>query len=304
MLGNIIDIKKFTVHDGPGIRSTVFLKGCPLRCLWCHNPEGIDNKISLWYFEKKCIRCHKCIPSCGNNALSIGEGTVPHIHIDTNLCRNMGKCVEVCPTNALCFDGQEISSDEIIRILLEDKEFYEQSGGGITISGGDPTFQYAFSLEILKGCKKENIHTAIETCMHTKKDILEQFLPYTDLFIVDIKLFDSVEHQKYTGVINEQILSNFKFLTGKGVPLLVRIPLIPGITATDENIRNISRYVARINKGIPLELMNYNPLGENKYRLMNKGYDAIKCLKPLSENELDSLYQIIENEGITAIRDS
>lgn len=304
MLGNIIDIKKFTVHDGPGIRSTVFLKGCPLTCLWCHNPEGIENKVNLWYFEKKCIRCHKCISSCGNNALLAGEGTQPHICIDINRCSNMGNCVDVCPTAALCFDGREISSDEVIRILLEDIDFYKQSGGGITLSGGDPTFQHAFSLEILKGCKNQKIHTAIETCMHVTKDILERFIPYTDLFIVDIKLFDSEGHKKYTGVRNEQILSNFKFLASRDVCLQVRIPLIPGITATEKNVRAISRYVFSINKDIPIELMNYNPLAENKYRLMHKDNAVIKDMKPLQEKDLDSLYRIMKDEGITVIRET
>jgi pyruvate formate lyase activating enzyme len=304
MLGNIIDIKKFTVHDGPGIRSTVFLKGCPLSCLWCHNPEGIENKINLWYFEKKCIKCNQCISACRNTALSIGEENQSYICIDHNRCSNMGNCVNVCPTAALCFDGREISSEEIINILLEDRIFYEQSGGGITVSGGEPTYQHAFSLEILKRCKDQKIHTAIETCMYAKKAILERFIPYTDLFLVDIKLFDSEEHKKYTGVANEQILSNFRFLAEKNVSMQVRIPLISGITTTEENIRSISSFVFSINKGIPIELMNYNSLAENKYRLMGKDYSAIKDLKPLPEKNLHSLYRIIEEEGITVIRET
>ncbi len=304
MLGNIIDIKKFTVHDGPGIRSTVFLKGCPLNCLWCHNPEGIESRISLWYFEKKCIRCHRCIPACGNGALSLGEESRPHICIDRNRCGNLGSCVDACPTAALCFDGRAISPEEVVSILLEDRSFYQQSGGGITLSGGEPTCQHAFSLEILKGCKSHKIHTAIETCMHVKRDILERFIPYTDLFLVDVKLFDNGEHQKYTGVRNEQILSNFRFLADQAVPMQVRIPLIPGITATAENLRAIARYIAGINGQIPIELMNYNPLAGNKYRLMHKDYSAIKDMRPLPETELDSLYRILEEEGAKVIRET
>lgn len=304
MVGNIIDIKKFTLHDGPGIRSTVFLKGCPLRCVWCHNPEGLENKINLWYFENKCIKCHKCIPSCSNKALSIGEK--PHIAIDRDRCTNAGKCVDVCPTRALCFDGKEVSLENVVDILMEDKAFYSQSGGGITISGGDPLYQFDFSLEILKACKKENIHTAIETSMYAKRDILKKFINLVDLFIVDIKLFDSPAHEKYTGVGNELIKSNFEYLVSQKVNLLVRIPLIPGITATEENIRNISSFVynaAAENtfKSVPIELMNYNPLAENKYRLMGKSSEILKEMKPLSESGLNRLYDIMRNEEIKIV---
>lgn len=302
MTGNIIDIKKFTIHDGPGIRSTVFLKGCPLSCVWCHNPEGIDKKINLWYFESKCIKCHKCISSCLNKALSIAEK--PHIVINKGKCTNAGSCVEICPTAALCFDGKEISALDAVNVLLEDKAFYQQSGGGITISGGDPLFQFDFSLEILKACKRENIHTAIETCMYAKRDILEKFIDCVDLFIVDLKLFDSNDHEKYTGVRNELIKSNFEYLALQNVNILLRIPLIPGITATKENVKNISAFVKNISSKIPIELMNYNPLAENKYRLMHKDYDVLKGMKPLLDNEFDQLYQIVKNEGLEIVRET
>ncbi len=301
MYGNIIDIKKFTVHDGPGIRSTVFLKGCPLRCIWCHNPEGIDSKINLWYFEKKCIGCHRCVAACKNSALSIGNAS-PHIVIDREKCINAGDCVEVCPTAALCFDGKRVSQEEVVDVLLEDKPFYNKSGGGITISGGDPLFQHEFSLGTLKDCKKHNIHTAIETCMYAKKEIFEKFFDYVDLFIVDLKIFNSANHKKYTGVGNELIKSNFEFLASKKENILVRIPLVPGITATKENIGEIASFVCEVNNKIPIELMNYNPLGENKYRLMGKYNGLINGLKPLPEPELDELYQVIADKGVKIVR--
>lgn len=303
MDGNIIDIKRFTIHDGPGIRSTVFLKGCPLKCLWCHNPEGIENRLNLWYFESKCIKCNKCIAACPNKALSIGSDNEPYIKIDRALCQGCSKCIEVCPTSALCFDGKLMSSKEVADILLEDKAFYDQSGGGITISGGEPTFQYGFSLEILKLCKVQGVHTAIETCMHANWNVLEKFIDYVDLFIVDIKLFDSKKHEKYTGVGNELILANFKKLVSRNVDIHARIPLIPRMTATDDNIRDIAKFIHNLNNNIPLELMNYNPLAENKYRLMNKEHEELKSMKPFSLNELEHFYRIIEEEGLTAIRD-
>lgn len=303
MNGNIIDIKKFTVHDGPGIRSTVFLKGCPLRCVWCHNPEGIESKINLWYFEKKCIRCNKCVAACQNEAIST-TGSSPHIMINKTKCTNAGACVAICPTEALCFDGKEVSSEEVIKKLLEDKPFYEHSGGGITISGGDPIFQADFSLEILKACKSHQIHTAIETCMFGKQEIFEELIKVVDLFIVDLKIFDSYVHKKYTGVDNERIKSNFKFIASQQVKVMVRIPLIPGITANHENIRQIARFVHQVKDTIPIELMNYNLLTENKYRLMDKEYGVIKGMRPLLHKELDELYQVIHEEGVETIRET
>lgn len=302
MNGNIIDIKKFTVHDGPGIRSTVFLKGCPLSCVWCHNPEGIDSKINLWYFEKKCIGCHRCVAACKNDALAVGSGS-PHIIIDREKCTNAGNCAEACPTAALSFDGKTVSRQEVVDALIEDKPFYDKSGGGITISGGDPLLQYEFSLGILKDCKEHKIHTAIETCMYAKKEILEKFLEYVDLFIVDMKIFNSITHKEYTGVENGLIKSNFKFLASKKEHILVRIPLVPGITATKENIGEIAAFVHEINSRIPIELMNFNPLGENKYRLMGKKHGLLKGMKPLPEAELDELYQTIADKGVEIIRE-
>ena len=303
MDGNIIDIKKFTVHDGPGIRSTVFLKGCPLRCIWCHNPEGMENKIRLWYFEKKCIGCHKCIAVCSGHALTAQPGH-PHIQIDKAKCTNSGKCVEVCPAEALCFDGKTVSHQNVVDILLEDKDFYDRSGGGITISGGAPLFQAEFALEILKACKGHNIQTAIETCMFSGREALRGFLPYVDLFIVDLKLFDSSDHKKYTGVENELIKSNFRFIASQKENILVRIPLIPGITATKENISKIAAFVHHTRNKIPIELINFNPLAVTKYRLMGKEYDAIKRLKRLSDNEVDELYAVIEGENVETVRET
>ncbi len=303
MKGNIIDIRRFTIHDGHGIRSTVFFKGCPLRCEWCQNPEGIGKEIELWYFESKCIQCHSCLNVCQNNALSSQTGH-PHIVIDKEKCTNMGQCVEVCPTGALCFDGKTITHEEVVEELLKDLPFYQQSGGGITLSGGEPLYQPELALEILKLCKEHNLHTAVETCLYYKKKTLQLVLDYVDLFYVDIKLYDDSEHKKYTGAGNEIIKDNFKFLASTDKEIIVRIPMIPGITANKENIGRIAEFVWDTNKNIPIELMNYNPLAQNKYVLMGKDNPAIKDMKPLEESELDEFYDLLQVVGIKVIRET
>ncbi|PKM56467.1 MAG: glycyl-radical enzyme activating protein [Firmicutes bacterium HGW-Firmicutes-3] len=303
MIGTIFDIKKFAVHDGPGIRSTVFLKGCHLNCIWCHNPEGISPKVNLWYFENKCIKCHKCIGSCQNNALSIQKEPLSHIKIDTEMCSNAGACVAVCPTGALCFDGRTISTQEIVEILMADQVFYEQSKGGITLSGGDPFYQSDFALDILKSCKNKALHTAIETCLYVHSDILEHFIPFVDLFIIDMKLYDTYEHQRYTGVRNESIKFNLHYLADRKVNLLVRIPLIPGITAKDENIKKIAAFVHSIRDDIKMELINYNVLAESKYRIMNKSYSLLHNMKSFTQSELNHFNQIIKNEGVHVLEE-
>ena len=297
MKGNIFDIKKFAIHDGPGIRSTLFLKGCPLKCLWCLDPGGIENKINLWYFERKCIQCGSCISSCPQKALSIGKKGEPYITINREKCNNCGDCVKSCPTTALTFDSYEMEVNEAVEKLLQDKIFYDRSGGGVTLSGGDPLYQYEFSRDVLKKCRENDVHTTIETCMYAKEEILKSFIGLVDLFIVDFKLYDPVEHLKYVGTDNELIFSNFKTLAENKQNLLVRIPLIPGITSKEENIRSICRYVVSISPQTEIELINFNPLAENKYRLMGKNYESLSVMKPYSQNELEAFYSILEEEG-------
>jgi pyruvate formate lyase activating enzyme len=302
--GNVFDIKKFAVHDGPGIRSTLFLKGCPLNCLWCQNPEGIQNRINLWYFERKCISCESCVSVCPNNALSIGKEGESFILIDRSICINNGACVKACPTTALTFDSYEMEASEAVDKLMQDRVFYEESGGGITISGGDPLSQYGFSREVLKRCKEQGLHTAIETCMYARNEIFQSFFELVDLFIVDIKIMDPVEHKKYVGTDNDLILSNFKTLASTNQNILVRIPLIPEITSKEENIRAISRFVRENAPDTTIELINFNPLAEHKYRLMGKDHIHLSEMKPYTQKELGKFYSIIKEEGAQINRES
>lgn len=267
--GNIFKIKRFAVHDGPGIRTAVFLKGCPLNCVWCHSPEGIDNKISLWYNKNTCILCGRCVESCPEHALEISGTGHRLISIDRNICKLSGYCVSVCPTGSIEFTGESKSVSEIMEVILKDKLFYEKSGGGITLTGGEPLFQPEFSIAILKNCKKNNIHTTIETSLFCKKEIIDMFAEYVDLFIVDMKIANSDQHIKYTGKNNEIIRDNFSYLAESGKEILVRIPLIPEITDTEKNLNDITEFVNSFKKEIHIEFLDYNTLAENNYKRLN-----------------------------------
>ena len=303
MDGNIIDIKRFTIHDGPGIRSTVFLKGCALRCAWCHNPEGEENSVDLWYFLRQCIRCRACLGVCPADALWADEEGETFIWINRQRCTKCGLCVQACPTTALSFDGQRLSSEDVVATLLRDQPFYAQSGGGITISGGDPLVQHQFAVEILRQCKAAGVHTAIETCLQGSWNIVEEFLPVTDLFIVDLKLADSQQHKEYTGHGNELIRENYRRLSSLKRDLLTRIPLIPRVTALGANIRTIAQFVRSCNPGGRVELINFNPLAESKYLLMNRDQGFFQNMVPLGAPELEELWGILETEGLAVVRE-
>jgi len=291
--GIVFDIKRFAVHDGPGIRSSVFTKGCALRCEWCQNPEGLENKINLWYFESRCIQCHKCIEVCPEKAISLGKSEEPHILIDKSKCNNCGDCTQHCPTKALAFDSRLMSVEEVMDELLKDRAFYESSEGGITLTGGDPMFQHQFNLEILKQCRKEKLHTAIETSMFVGKEIFKKFINLVDLFIVDIKTFDSQLHQDFTGFKNAQIKTNFEMIAARNMDILVRIPMIPGFTDTEKNIKDIANYVDSLRSDIRIELLNFNPLARDKYRLMNQDYKMENTHGVFSEAAMGRFNSII-----------
>jgi len=303
MDGSIIDLKRFTLHDGQGIRSTLFLKGCSLRCAWCQNPEGLSAGIGLWYLESQCIRCGVCVESCPNGALQTDTEGHPFIRINRQKCTRCGTCVAACPTTALSFDGRTITAAEAAETLLRDVEFYRQSGGGITISGGDPLVQPDFTIEVLDLCRRAGVHTAIETCLFGEYETLERFIPYTDLFIVDLKLADSGLHLEYTHRRNEPIKRNYAALARRGVELLTRIPLIPGITTTQSNLSALAQFIRETNPGARVELINFNPLARNKYALMNRSTEFFERMEPLPSTEIESLRKILESAGLHVVRE-
>ena len=294
MTGTIFDLKRFAVHDGGGLRSTLFLKGCPLHCPWCQNPEGMDTHPALWYSPNDCISCGTCAAACPNQALTLKE----RIHVDRTKCTLCGKCEDVCPGSALQRMGSTVTEKEALELLMRDSVFFGEDGG-VTLSGGEALMQWEFASEILRLCKEKGADTAIESCLFAPGKAIEAMLPVTDHFLIDIKYLDADEHKRIVGTDNRQILDNYEFLVSQGADVLVRTPLIPGYTATEKNIRSIARYIRGVDANTKYELLNFNPLCRSKYAALEKDYPVDG--KAFSEEEMDQFYKILEEEGIMHI---
>jgi len=267
--GTIFKIKRFSVHDGPGIRTSVFLKGCPLNCIWCHSPEGISQDLTIWYDKSLCIACGECVKACPEKALTLLNGQDSQFRIDRQLCCLSGVCVKVCPTAAIQYTGSKTSVADLLIEIEKDILYYSVSGGGVTLTGGEPLYQPLFSEEVLESCKKRNIHTAIESSLFCETETLSRFLSIVDLFIVDMKLFDPQQHLRYTGKSNELIKENIRFLAENGKDILIRIPMVSYITDTEENKNKIRDFINSIDSSIPIEYISYNPLAGNNYKRLD-----------------------------------
>ena len=264
MKAKIFEIKRFAVHDGDGIRTTVFFKGCPLRCVWCHNPEGISAKPALAYYAHKCIGCGECVNKCAQNAHKI-EGD-RHI-FDRSLCIGCGACEADCLGEALAFYGEEITVDALLPRLLEDKEFYESSGGGVTLSGGEVLMHYGFCAELLKLLKENGISTAVDTCGYVKREALDAVIPYTDVFLYDIKAIDPAVHKRCTGVENGLILENLRYLDSLGKKIEIRIPFVPGWN--DGEIEKIADFVKTLSGVTGVRVLPYHNYARSKYEALD-----------------------------------
>ena len=291
--GWVFDIQRYSVNDGPGIRTTVFLKGCPLRCLWCDNPESQYKLPELLYLPSLCVSCQRCVAVCEFGATTVGPDG--KIQIDRSLCQVCGKCVEACLTGARVIMGRLMGVEEVVQVVNKDTLFYRNSGGGVTVSGGEPTHQAEFVKALLFRCHESGLHTALDTCGLVDWDVLEEILEYADLVLFDLKHMDSEEHRKLTGVGNEIILQNLERLA-KLKPMVVRIPLIPGLTDSKTNIEASGEFLARIGTS-RVDVVPYHQLGMGKYERLGKKY-ALTDVEPMSDEGTDLCIQVLERYGL------
>lgn len=283
--GLIYDIQRYSIHDGPGIRTVAFLKGCPLKCLWCQNPESQSAEPEIMFRPRRCIGCRECIKVCPHQAIRDTNGVR---RIERSLCDGCGRCVQACPAGASTLAGRKISVDELVAELERDRAFYEESAGGITLSGGEPLFQADFVRQVLARCRDKGLHTAVETSGYAPWAIVEQILPYTDLVLYDLKHMDTAKHAEFTGRGNEPILRNLKMISTKMAPVIIRIPVIPGYNDSDENIESIACFVRQLETIREIHLLPYHKLGEPKYAMLGRKYQPAITEVPRSER-LESL---------------
>ena len=294
--GIVFDIKRFATHDGQGIRTTVFLKGCPLRCRWCQNPEGLKATIQILYMETKCMHCKTCVHLSKNRGVEYKKGKIV---VNREQKDDWDTIVDTCPTMAITYDSKEYALEELYKEIFKDDPFFKR-GGGITFSGGDPFIQWEFMLEVLKECKKRHIHTAIESSFYTELENVKKVLPYLDQIYCDCKLFDKDKHIEYTGVSNEKIKENVAYLltSDKRDNVIIRTPLIPSMTALDDNIKKISSFISSIYSGVHYEILNYNPLAKSKYAYLDMEY-CFKENPPLyTKEEMNHFYSVARKAGI------
>jgi pyruvate formate lyase activating enzyme len=322
--GYVAGIKRYMTHDGPGIRTVVFLKGCPLRCVWCSSPQTWQQAPNIIYRAKKCIRCGSCVKACGkafsgacvedaggSDAASTGDparaaavavaraiSVSPDglIAVDRYLCTRCGACVDLCPTEALAFDSSAMRVSEVMEVVERDIEYYRKSGGGVTLSGGEPTEQKEFSLEILKRCREEGIHAAMETTGIAEWDDLADILPFVDLVLYDVKHMDSARHRELTGQGNERILDNLSRIAREtSVPVEVHVPLVPEYNDSLENIRSLLDFLSpsRIRN---IDILPFHKLGSHEYEELGIEY-RLKDHRVLSPAELDAVREYVRSRG-------
>jgi len=289
---NIFNIQKFSVHDGPGIRTTVFFKGCPLKCIWCHNPESQNRSRQILYDKDKCTLCKTCISVCPEKAIKIENNK---LITDPEKCNYCGKCEIYCIAGARQIVGKEYTLDELMTEVLKDKVFYEQSNGGVTVSGGEPLLHEDFLFEFFKKLKNENIHTAVDTCGAVKFETIEKISKYTDIFLYDIKLMDDEKHIKFTGTSNKLILDNLKKLSLIHNNINLRMPIIEGVNSNEEDILKTIDFIEGLNIS-KINLLAYHDIAKHKYRKLDIEYQDEKMAKP-SDEKLLIFKNMFEKKG-------
>lgn len=281
MDGIVFNIQRFSVHDGPGIRTTVFLKGCTLHCFWCHNPESVRLKPDLQFYPDRCIGCGRCVEACPNGAHVFRDGQ--HLLLRER-CQVCGRCASVCYSQALTIAGQSMSVESVVAEVLKDREFYRATGGGVTLSGGEPVLQAEFSHAVLAACHEAGLHTVVETAANCPWDDLAHVLSETDLVLLDIKLMDSERHRRAIGSGNERILENARRMDALGIPVVPRVPVVPSVNDTPEDIAAIARFVKGLASARELVLLPFHRLGGSKYRSLGIEYRADGLAAPTREH--------------------
>ena len=297
--GIVFNIQHYSIHDGPGIRTTVFINGCPLRCVWCQNPESLSMIPSIFFASEKCTGCGKCVETCPQKAITVVNGKS-----STNraLCKGCGKCAEVCPNEARDLIGKEMTAGEVFKDVNSDAIFYQRSGGGVTVSGGDPVAQPEFVIAILKMCKDAGLHTALETSGVAEWHAFKKILAYTDMVLYDFKHMNGEEHKKFTGKSNKLVLENAKKIIVEfpQIAFVARVPVIPGYNDSEENIVMIARFIAEeLGDSIKVHLLPYHKLGTTKYeRLEDTG--KIIHVEPPNDEHMEELRKLVESFGLAA----
>ncbi|MFC1926177.1 glycyl-radical enzyme activating protein [Chloroflexota bacterium] len=295
--GIVFNIQRFSVEDGPGIRTTVFLKGCPLKCPWCSNPESQNTFPEVVHRDSLCNQCGRCVEVCELNAISLNEKAVS---IDRALCNNCARCVEVCLPGALTVYGKEVFVDEVLDEIRKDMIYYRNSGGGVTASGGEPLVQVDFVAALFQRCQAAGIHTTLDTCGYASKDALDKVLEHTDLVLFDLKILDQETHDRVLKTSQEPVLRNLNMLVEKGSNLLIRIPLIPTFIDTEENLKAIAELISRLNRDIKIEVLPYHRYGTGKYQMLDRSYEP-DGLTTQTEEQLNAIKGLFHSFGVDCL---